>query len=133
MESISSGPKYKEGQTWSMQLSDKEEPTATHFHWAIRICDGDPALLQSRLSNISSHYKNEHSACASSSLCKQYPNYEPSRIVITIPKADIHLRNGIEGSVICKSPHDYVLERDTSYVESFHNVMNIFSGQTHCI
>ena len=129
MKSISSGPKYKEGQTWSMQLSDKEEPIATHFHWAIRNCDGDPALLQSRLSNISSHYRNEHSACASSSRCKQDPNYEPSRIVVTNPKADKLLRNAIEGSVIYKSPHDYVLARDTSYVESFNNVMNIFQDK----
>ena len=88
MKSISSGPKYKEGQTWFMQLSDKEETTAAHFHWAIRNCDGDPALLQSRLFNISFHYRNELSACASSSRCKQDSNYEPSRIVVTNPKAN---------------------------------------------
>ena len=122
MKTISSGPKYKEGQAWFEQLSDKEEPTATHFHWSIRNCDGDPALLKSRLSNIPSHYKNEHSACASSFRCKTDPNYEPSRGVITNPKADRLLRNAIESSVIFKSPQDYVLARDTSYVESFNNV-----------
>ena len=62
MKTISSGPKYKEGQTWFEQLSDKEEPIATHFHWSIRNCDSGPALLKSRLSNIPSHYRNEHSA-----------------------------------------------------------------------
>ena len=121
LKSISSGPKYKEEQTWFEQLSDKEEPIATHFHWAIRNCVGDPAVLKSRLSNISSHYRNEHSACALSSRCKKDPNYEPSRIVLTNPKADKLLRNAIEDSVILKSPADYVLARDMSYVDSFNN------------
>ena len=71
LKSISSRPKYKEEQTWFEQLSDKEEPIATHFHWAIRNCVGDLADLKSRLSNISSHYRNEHSACALSSRCKK--------------------------------------------------------------
>ena len=129
MKTISSRPKYKEGQTWFEQLSDKEEPIATHFHWSIRNCDGDPALLKSRLSNIPSHYRNEHSACASSSRCKTDPNYESSRWVITNPKADRLLRNAIESSVIFKSPQDYVLATDISYVESFNNVMNIFQDK----
>lgn len=129
MKTISSGPKYKEGKTWFNQLSDKQEPIATHFHWAIRNCQGDPALLKSRLSSISSHYRNEHSACAPSSRCKQDPNYEPSRIVITNPKAEKALTKAIEDSVIFKYPEDYVLARDTSYVESFNNVMNIFQDK----
>ena len=83
MKSISSGPQYQEGQTWFKQLSDKEEPIATLFHWSIRNCKGDLALLKSRLSNIPSHYSNEHSACASSSGCRSDPNYEPSRLFVS--------------------------------------------------
>ena len=129
MKSISSGPQYKEEHTWFKQLSDKEEPIVTHFHWSIRNCEGNPVLLKSRLSNIPSHYRHERSACASSSRCRSDPNYEPSRWVITDPNAEKLLRNAIEGSVIYKSPEDYVLARDTSYVERFNNVMNIFQDK----
>ena len=83
IKSISSVPWYKEGQAWTMQLLDKEEPIATHFYWAIRNCDGDSVLLQSGLPYIPSHYTNDHSARASSSRWKQGLNYDLSRIVIT--------------------------------------------------
>ena len=78
------------------------------------------------------HYKNEHSNCHPTSRCKIDPNYEPSRVVITNPKAEKLLQTTIENSVMYKSPQDYVLARDTSYVESFNNVMNIFQDKrTH--
>ena len=121
-KAISSGPKDKEGKTWSEQLYDKMEPVATHFHWAIRNCGEDPLLL----SNNVSHYKNEHSNCHQTSRCKIDGNYEPTLVVVTDPKAEKMLRNAIESAVIFKSPGDYVLVRDTSYVESFNNVMNVF-------
>ena len=57
------------------------------------------------------------------------PNYEPSRIVITNPKAEKSLENVIESSVIFKCPEDFVLARDSYYVESFNNVMNIFQDK----
>lgn len=126
---ISSGPKYKEGNTWSIQLEDKAEPVATHIHWALRNCEKDPQKLQKYLSNVVSHYKNEHTGCPETSRCKKDKNYEPSRIVITNPKAEKLLETTIKNSVIYKSPEDYILARDTSYVESVNNVMNIFSRQ----
>ena len=55
--------------------------------------------------------------------------YEPLRQVITNPKAEKMLECVINNSVIFKSPDDFVLERDTSYVESFNNVMNIFQDK----
>lgn len=36
MSLVSSGPRYKEGKTWSEELYDKPEPVATHFNWAIK-------------------------------------------------------------------------------------------------
>ena len=57
LKSISSGPKYKEGSTWSEQLLDKEEPVATHVHWALRNCEQNPQKLQSQLSNTESLQK----------------------------------------------------------------------------
>ena len=126
---ISSGPKYKEGKTWFDQLSDKAEPVATHIHWAIRNCQNEPQRLRNMLSNTVKHYQNEHSGCSDTSRCKQDPNYEPSRWVITNPKAEKCLKNVIETSVIYKYPEDFVLARDSSYVESFNNVMNIFQDK----
>ena len=88
IKSISSGPKYKEGKTLFEQLYDKEEPVATHVHWALRNCDQNPQTLQSQLSKVVNHYKNELSDCHSTSRCKLDPNYEPFRHVITNPKAE---------------------------------------------
>ena len=113
MQAVSSGPKYKEGRSWFKQLSDKVEPVATHFHWVIRNCQNDTQRLRKLLSNIVKHYKNEHSECPDSSRCKMDPNYEPSRIVTTNPKAEKFLENVIESSVIFKCPEDFVLARDS--------------------
>ena len=99
------------------------------MHWALRNCEQNPQKLQSQLSNTVNHYKNEHSNCHPTSRCKIDPNYEPSRVVITNPKAEKLLQTTIENSVMYKSPQDYVLARDTSYVESFNNVMNNFQDK----
>lgn len=45
LHGIKSGPRYKEGKTWSEKLYDKPEPGATHFYWAIRHCEGDGNTL----------------------------------------------------------------------------------------
>ena len=83
LSSIASGPRYKEGKTWSEQLKDKVEPTATHFHWAIRNCNGDTNTLMKLLDNVVEHYCKIHKDCPTSSRCRTDPNYEPSRVVIT--------------------------------------------------
>ena len=99
------------------------------MHWALRNCEQNPQTLQGQLSNVVNHYKNEHSDCYPTSRCKLDPNYEPSRLVITNPKAEKMLKITIENSVIYKSLQDYILARDTSYVESFNNVINIFQDK----
>jgi len=38
----------------------------------------------------------------------------------------------IRRSTIYKAPEDYVLAKDTFYVESFNNVMNIFQDKRIC-
>jgi hypothetical protein len=47
-----------------------------------------------------------------------------SRIVITNGKAKNMLENVIRKSTIYQHPQDYILGKDTFYVESFNNVMN---------
>ena len=73
--------------------------------------------------------KNGHSSCHATTRCKKYPHYEPSRQFITNPKAEKMLECAINNSAVFKSPDDFVLARDTSYVESFNNVMNIFQDK----
>ena len=98
----------------------------------MRNCQNDPERLRNLLSNIVKHYRDEHSDCPDSSRCKEDSKYEPSRMVITNPKAEKCLEKVIEASVIYKHPEDFVLARDSSYVESFNNVMNIFQDKRIC-
>ncbi|CAC5378964.1 unnamed protein product [Mytilus coruscus] len=129
VKKISSGPQYSKGKTWSFQLSDKVEPVATHVHWCIRNCNQQKEMLKSTLLNIVDHYKNIHTGCSESSRCRKDTNYEPSRIVISDPVAEKLLVNAILGSNIYKYANDYTLGRDTFYVESFNNVINIYQNK----
>lgn len=85
--------------------------------------------MKSLLLNIVEHYKNNHQACHGSSRCKKDPNYEISRKVITDPRAEKLLLGVIKNSVIFKHPHDYRLCKDTFYVESFNNVVNVYQDK----
>lgn len=129
INNISAGTKKSEGWTWSEQLIDKTEPIATHVHWAIRHCEEDPVKLREYMDNIIPHYENNHSKCHPASRCKMDPNYEPSRMVLTSKHAKKLLDKTIKECVIYKYPQDYVLGKDTFYVESFNNVMNIFQDK----
>ncbi|KAK3083302.1 hypothetical protein FSP39_018873 [Pinctada imbricata] len=128
LQKAASGPAYLEGKTWSFQLSDKVEPIATHIHWSIRNCNGDITTLRSSIDNIVEHYKDNHSSCHSTSRCKE-PKYEISRIVITDPKAEKLLKDILRNSTIYKYPGDYILAKDTFYVESFNNVVNVYQDK----
>lgn len=129
MKKVSSGPKYLQGKTWSEQLEDKVESVATHFHWAIRNCEQNPKELKDLLINVVEHYKNNHTKCHPDSRCKRDLNYEPKRSTINKPIAEKLLLGVIHKSVIFKSPDHFVLARDTSYVESFNNTMNMFQDK----
>ncbi|CAC5424311.1 unnamed protein product [Mytilus coruscus] len=123
------GTAKSERKTWSFQLSDKVEPVSTHIHWAIRNCNNDPEKLKSSFLNVVDHYKNRHLSCDPSSRCKYDKNYEPSRIVLTDPVAEKLLLGVLLNSNIFKYPQDYVLGKDTFYVESFNNVLNIYQDK----
>jgi len=126
---VSSGPRYKEGKTWSEELKDKVEPVATHFHWAIRNCAGNSNTLLKSLENIVEHYKDNHEHCHSSSRCKMDNKYEPHRTVLTDPVAEKLLLGVIKNSTIYKNPEDFVLGCDTFFVESFNNTLNIYEDK----
>lgn len=79
--------------------------------------------------NTVEHSKGNHSDCHSSSRCKLDKNYEPSRVVLVDKVSEKLLRNVIVSSNLYKYPEDYVLAKDTYYVESFNNTMNIFQDK----
>jgi hypothetical protein len=109
------------------QLVDKVESIATHTHWALRQCQENSKKLQEFIDNIIPHYKNCHDKCHSESRCKQNQKYEPYRIVLTSKFPKQLLENALKELVIYKHPEDYILWKDTFYVDSFNNVMNIFT------
>ncbi len=68
--SIAAGPAYKHGRTWHRELQDKPEPVATHCHWAIRNCQGNPENLRAGLTTVMYHYQNVHNHCHPTSRCR---------------------------------------------------------------
>lgn len=129
LTNISSGPRYKEGKTWSEELVDKVEPIATHFYWAAKHCEGNSTTLRTLLDNIVDHYQNDHKRCHPSSRCKQDPNYEPSKVVLENPVAIKLLKSVIVNSTIYKYPDHFNLGRDTYFVESFNNTLNVYQDK----
>ena len=102
---------------------------ATHCHWAVRNCGGDPEKLKQLLVNVVDHYRNNHEKCHESSRCKKDSNYEPSRQVLTDDVSQKLLRSVIINSTLYKNASDFVLGKDTYYVESFNNTINMFQDK----
>ncbi|CAC5388241.1 unnamed protein product [Mytilus coruscus] len=123
IKTICSGPRYKEGQTWHPELSDKAARIKTHLYWAMKNCNKDPVKLKLSLLNIVEHYKNNHEHCSELSRCKTDSNYEPTRYLIKDPKAEMLLGRALMNTQVYKSPTDYVHCMDSYDVESFNNAV----------
>ncbi|CAC5406120.1 unnamed protein product [Mytilus coruscus] len=123
IKTICSGPRYKEGQTWHPELSDKAASIKTHLYWAMKNCNKDPVKLKLSLLNIVEHYKNNHEHCSKSSSCKTDSNYEPTKYLIKDPKAEMLLGRALMNTQVYKSPTDYIHCMDSYYVESFNNAI----------
>ncbi|CAG2237867.1 unnamed protein product [Mytilus edulis] len=108
IKTICSGPRYKEGQTWHPELSDKAASIKTHLYWAMKNCNKDPVKLKLSLLNIVEHYKNNHEHCSELSRCKTDSNYEPTKYLIKDPKAEMLLGRALMNTQVYKSPTDYV-------------------------
>ena len=126
---LSTGPKYKIGKTWHPELADKVESVATHCTYAIKRCDGDLNKLRANMDNITDHYKGNHSNCYPESRCQTDPKYEPSKITIKSAEAEKLLRGTLKAITLYKYPKDFILYRDTFHVESFNNVLNVFTDK----
>ena len=126
LSNVAKGPLYKEGSTWHRQLSDKVASIRTHIHYSIRNCGQNTITLRQNLDNIVQHYKNVHVGCSIESRCRRDKNYQPSKMTIDDPKAELLLQKAIQSSVVYQHAEDYVMAMDTFYVESFNNVLNMF-------
>jgi len=129
VSNIATGAKYKHGKTWHFQLHDKIESVATHAHWCIQHCGGNMDTLQSSLLNISQHYQNSHEKCYAESRCKQDQNYEPSKIVLTDPKAVELLTETVKTSSLYKNAADYVRGKKHPLCGTFQQCSEHISGQ----
>ena len=123
IRAVCTGARYLEGKTWHPQLSDKAASIKTHTFWAMKNCDENPETLRASISNITDHYKDNHSKCHPTSRCKLDDAYEPSKVIITDPIAERLLRHALEKTIVYKSAQDYVHCMDTYFVESFNNTM----------
>lgn len=129
LAAVATGPKYKRGSTWHEQLSDKVEPVLTHVRHCMRNCNGSGDVLREKILACLLHYQNNHVECSETARCRTQQNYEPSCIVITQSRALALLEGALKKSAIYAKAGNYCLARDTYYVESFNNVMNVFQDK----
>ena len=73
-------------------------------------------MLRELLGNCFLHFKNIHSNCSRESKCKE-DGYIPDFTILRDPVAVRLLTNFIQSTILYKNASDYVLNRDTFYVE----------------
>lgn len=122
---LGQGTKKSLGKTWHPELTDKPSAVRDHVYWCIDHCDGDKDRLRQLLDVCVLHFQNNHQNCDISSSCKRQ-GYIPSLCVLTSEAAILLLTNFIHKHVVYKNAEDFVLARDTYYVESFNNVCLIY-------
>ena len=123
LKKVCSGTQITKYKLWHPQLSDKAASIKTHIYWSMKNCDGDEDKLQKNIMNILDHYKNNHTNCHSTSRCKTDNPYEPSKEIISDPKAEKMLLDALQKTHIYTHPSDYIHCMDTYFVESFNNTM----------
>ena len=129
VKGVSCGAKKNHDKTWHTELDDKVNSIANHAHYAARHSNGSGQELRRRLDNAVHHYKNDHSNCPLDSRCKTDSNYEPSKKVIVSSFAEAKLSEAIHSSTIYINAEDFAYGKDSHYVESFNNVLNIFEDK----
>lgn len=127
MKKLGRGTKVTKGKTWHPQLDDKTAAVRDHVYWSIDHCQGDKNTLRDLLDVCIHHFQNKHDFCHITSTCRQLgPRYIPSFTVIDDPVAVRLLTDFLHSHVVYKNAEDYVVARDTYYVESFNNVCLVY-------
>ena len=67
------------------------------------------------------HYQNNHELCSPNSRCNLDPLYDPSRVILTSPKAIELMEKSLSSTVFFRNPERFLLNINTSMNESFHN------------
>ena len=129
IKNVAGGAKMRHGKTWHHQLDDKVISITNHFHYACKDSQGDKEKLKKKLDNIIFHYKGDHTNCSQQSKCKKEENYEPKKKLITNIVAESLLTKAIRSTMIYKNVSAFCNGKDTHYVESFNNVINIFQDK----
>jgi hypothetical protein len=129
MTKVAKGALKRHGETWHTQLSDKIAGVKTHSYYCMRYCGGDPQRLRALLDNVVEHYQNRHQYCIPTSRCKIDNPYVPSRLLLTENKAIELLQKTIRGLFMYKHPEKYTACMDTHYVESFNNVVLVYTDK----
>jgi hypothetical protein len=129
MSKVMCGAKKYHGQTWHFELDDKLNSIANHVYYAAKASNGDADSMRQRLDTIVPHYKNQHSNCPAESRCKVDEKYEPTKKVITDPKAEKLLTDALHSTILYKNTKDFSFGKDSHYVESFNNVLNVFGDK----
>ena len=129
VKSVASGAQKNHGVTWHCELEDKIHSVRTSIHWALRNCERNPSNITASLENIPAHYMNQHNGCSPTARCRTDQNYMPSKQLLSDPVAIKLLDQAIKKSCVYKEPEDYIEAMDTFWVESFHNVMNMFTDK----
>ncbi len=115
---ISTGPKYKEGDTWSEQLADKKESLKEHLNFVARNCANNAQILKDNIDAIPAHYQGDHDGCRLMAACVRSRRYVPSTTIITDPKAVELLTNFLHKSALYQDAEKFVLGLDTCYTEA---------------
>lgn len=125
LRKIGQGAKKNMGKTWHPQLSDKGSLLRNHVYWAMDNCGGEASKLRSLIDVCIQHFQNNHADCDQQSNCKG-DGYTPAFVIVTDPVAVGLLTTYVHSLVVYKSAEDYVLGKDTYYVESFNNVCLLY-------
>ncbi|XP_078617371.1 uncharacterized protein LOC144885371 [Branchiostoma floridae x Branchiostoma japonicum] len=118
---LTKGARWNVGITWHPELVDKAAAVKTHFYWSMSRCGGSEQVLRDSLMNIVAHYRNQHDNCSPESRCRTDDRYRPTKLIIRNEGAIELLTKFIQKHTVYKWPCDYVLCKDTLYVESFNN------------
>ena len=125
IKAISSGALKNRGKTWHPELADKGALVRNHVYYSIDNCGRDPTVLRQMLFSCVLHFQNIHHNCSGESSCK-VDGYIPEFTILKDPVGITLLTNFIHSTTLYKNAQDYVLNKDTYYVESFNNSILVY-------
>lgn len=122
---IGKGMKKAMGTSWHPQLRDKGAEIRNHVYWAIENCQQNGQRMRELIDVCVLHFQNIHNQCDATSDCRRH-DHVPSSTIITDPTAVQLLRKTLHDLTVYKNAEDYMMSKDTYYIESFNNTCLIY-------